>query len=75
MFVVTEGETALYLSKIPMSGSTQFGCGDVEELIFLLQDESSKMVRPSRVVKMFASRACRKSVMIGLFIYVLKLYF
>ncbi|XP_063461694.1 mismatch repair endonuclease PMS2 isoform X4 [Pan paniscus] len=42
-----------------------FGPQDVDELIFMLSDSPGVMCRPSRVKQMFASRACRKSVMIG----------
>lgn len=62
-----------------MSGNWLFGPSDVDELLFLLQDSpvnssaeedsiSEAMMaryRPSRVRAMFASRACRKAVMVG----------
>jgi DNA mismatch repair ATPase MutL len=38
---------------------------DFEELVFLLSDRPGEMVRCSKTRAMFASRACRKSVMIG----------
>lgn len=38
---------------------------DVHEMIALLRHSPGKMCRPSRITAMFASRACRKSVMIG----------
>lgn len=38
---------------------------DVHELIEHLKMDPGKMVRLSRVSQMFASRACRKSVMVG----------
>eukprot|EP00041_Stephanoeca_diplocostata_P037549 m.1424371 g.1424371 ORF g.1424371 m.1424371 type:complete len:916 (+) comp25061_c0_seq19:134-2881(+) len=53
------------MTKIPYSKGTTFGASDVDELIFMLTDEPHKMCRPSRVRAMFASRACRTSVMIG----------
>ena len=54
------------LTKIPYSRSCQFGKSDLDELIFMLEDAPEKsFCRPSRVRSMFASRACRKSVMIG----------
>jgi len=61
------GKEQLYLTKIPLSGSGNydFGVADVEELIFMLADAPGTMCRPSKVRSMFASRACRKSVMIG----------
>lgn len=53
------------LITMPVSRGWEFGRGDVEELIFMLSDAPGTMCRPSRVRAMFASRACRKSVMIG----------
>uniref|UniRef100_A0A182WWZ5 MutL C-terminal dimerisation domain-containing protein n=1 Tax=Anopheles quadriannulatus TaxID=34691 RepID=A0A182WWZ5_ANOQN len=49
----------------PYSRNWEFGKEDIDELIFMLQDAPSTVCRPSRVRAMFASRACRKSVMIG----------
>ncbi|XP_017472957.1 PREDICTED: mismatch repair endonuclease PMS2 isoform X2 [Rhagoletis zephyria] len=50
----------------PSSQQWQFGKEDIDELIFMLQDAPAGTVcRPSRIRDMFASRACRKSVMIG----------
>lgn len=54
------------LTATPMSSNYQFGKQDIDELLFILQeDSSSTVIRPSRVRAMFASRACRKSVMVG----------
>ncbi|GAA6101074.1 mismatch repair endonuclease PMS2 isoform X2 [Tachysurus ichikawai] len=53
------------LISVPTSKTWTFGPGDIEELIFMLSDSPGVMCRPSRVRQMFASRACRKSVMIG----------
>ncbi|GIX91555.1 mismatch repair endonuclease PMS2 [Caerostris darwini] len=53
------------LVSVPVSHNWSFGKEDVDELIFMLTDNPIRMVRPSRVNQMFASRACRKSVMIG----------
>ncbi|XP_053683358.1 mismatch repair endonuclease PMS2 [Sabethes cyaneus] len=49
----------------PYSKNWEFGKEDIDELIFMLQDAPNSVCRPSRVRAMFASRACRKSVMIG----------
>ncbi|XP_049547569.1 mismatch repair endonuclease PMS2 [Anopheles darlingi] len=49
----------------PFSRNWEFGKEDIDELIFMLQDAPGTVCRPSRVRAMFASRACRKSVMIG----------
>ncbi|KAL4624573.1 mismatch repair endonuclease PMS2 [Arapaima gigas] len=53
------------LVSLPTSKNWTFGPSDIEELIFMLSDNPGIMCRPSRVRQMFASRACRKSVMIG----------
>ncbi|XP_057681842.1 mismatch repair endonuclease PMS2 [Corythoichthys intestinalis] len=53
------------LVSLPTSKNWTFGPADIEELIFMLTDSPGIMCRPSRVRQMFASRACRKSVMIG----------
>lgn len=53
------------LISLPTSKNWTFGPQDIEELIFMLSDCPGVMCRPSRVRHMFASRACRKSVMIG----------
>ncbi|KAH8277682.1 hypothetical protein KR018_003476 [Drosophila ironensis] len=50
----------------PHSRRWEFGKEDIDELIFMLHDAPEGIIcRPSRVRAMFASRACRKSVMIG----------
>lgn len=42
-------------------------CVDLEEIIHLMRDRpSGQIVRCSKVRAMFAMRACRKSVMIGM---------
>ncbi|KAJ8974600.1 hypothetical protein NQ317_019345 [Molorchus minor] len=53
------------LAAIPISKNCVFGKDDIDEMLFMLQDSSHTMCRPSRIRAMFASRACRKSVMIG----------
>lgn len=64
--VQTDG-TQVYLTSVPISERMVFGKGDIEEMIFMLQEDGSNAMscRPSRIRDMFASRACRKSVMIG----------
>lgn len=54
----------------PYSRNWEFGKGDIDELVFMLHEGTSDAAyldtcRPSRVRAMFASRACRSSVMIG----------
>ncbi|XP_071813914.1 mismatch repair endonuclease PMS2-like [Apostichopus japonicus] len=53
------------LTSVPVSRNWTFSKEDVDELIFMLSDAPGVHCRPSRVRQMFASRACRKSVMIG----------
>lgn len=63
------------LTGIPISGNWQFDQQDIEELIFLIKEggtdimngslNNDKILRPSRVRQMLASRACRSAVMIG----------
>ncbi|XP_057329736.1 mismatch repair endonuclease PMS2 [Microplitis mediator] len=63
------------LVGMPVSGNWQFGQTDIEELIFLIKEGDSeginsnllkgKIIRPTRVRDMLASRACRSAVMIG----------
>lgn len=67
-FVINENAPAtqrIKLKSTPISKNWNFGRDDIEELIFMLTDAPGIMCRPSRVRMMFASRACRKSVMIG----------
>ncbi|XP_063170731.1 mismatch repair endonuclease PMS2 [Candoia aspera] len=67
-FVVDENAPVtqrVKLLSLPTSKNWTFGPQDIEELIFMLSDSPGVMCRPSRVRQMFASRACRKSVMIG----------
>ncbi|XP_033048007.1 mismatch repair endonuclease PMS2-like [Trachypithecus francoisi] len=53
------------LISLPTSENWTFGPQNIDELIFMLSDSPGVVCRPSRVKQMFASRACRKSVMIG----------
>ncbi|CAN8003374.1 unnamed protein product, partial [Ixodes hexagonus] len=65
------------LVSVPVSGSWQFGkegksyflhwfVHHVDELIFMLSDNPHTVCRPTKARQMFASRACRKSVMVGM---------
>ncbi|KAG0633607.1 hypothetical protein HOY80DRAFT_896239 [Tuber brumale] len=54
------------LISLPISKETVFGLDDLEELIHLISEEpGNSAVRCSKVRRMFAMRACRKSVMVG----------
>ncbi|XP_066935235.1 mismatch repair endonuclease PMS2-like [Clytia hemisphaerica] len=58
-------ESCLKIISTPVHRNWVFGASDVEELIFILSDSSGTTYRPSRVRQMFASRACRTSIMVG----------
>ncbi|ORY78094.1 hypothetical protein BCR35DRAFT_305273 [Leucosporidium creatinivorum] len=59
------GERVKLLAQ-PVSKDTVFGVEDFEELLELIKSSSTgEIVRPSKARKMFASRACRRSVMFG----------
>ena len=61
-------DDGIRLKTIPMSRNTIFGKQDIDELLHILSDGGDVQggtPRPSRVRAMFASRACRSSVMIG----------
>ncbi|KAK7677860.1 hypothetical protein QCA50_019172 [Cerrena zonata] len=61
-----ECDHRLRLMAKPVSKTTEFDMKDLEELIHLMHDQpQGRMVRCSKARAMFASRACRKSVMIG----------
>ncbi|GFO28622.1 mismatch repair endonuclease pms2 [Plakobranchus ocellatus] len=53
------------LVSAPASKNWTFGKDDIEEMVFMLTDTPNVMCRPTRIRMMFASRACRKSIMIG----------
>lgn len=51
----------------PVSKNTPLGVSDFEELLHLVRENEGRMVRPSKIRSMLASRACRMSVMGKLF--------
>lgn len=54
------------LASLPLSKTTVFNEKDLEELIYLIQEApGNESIRCSKVRAMFASRACRSSIMIG----------
>ena len=63
------GENGVSLTRKAFSKQTQFGVGDVGDLISLLMERTSEKERESatlpKVHDMYASRACRSSIMIG----------
>lgn len=57
-----------HLLTLPTSRETVFDTRDLEELISLLGEvttSASEVIRPTKVRKMLAMRACRSSIMIG----------
>ncbi|CDS82381.1 related to PMS1-DNA mismatch repair protein [Sporisorium scitamineum] len=74
-FEIAVSETGLPGTRVklvaqPISKATVFGVKDLEELLYLLRDttagsEAARGIRCSKARAMFASRACRKSIMIG----------
>ena len=65
-FAFDVSDPACYkIVSTPVHRNWTFGASDVEELIFLLSDSPGTVCRPSRVRQMFASRACRTSIMVG----------
>jgi len=55
----------LQLLTLPMSKTTTFDVNDIHELASLLTDQLSPDARLPKLRAMFASRACRMSIMIG----------
>ncbi|KAG3080600.1 hypothetical protein PI124_g5723 [Phytophthora idaei] len=57
----------LKLLSLPFTKHTQFGTEDIRELASLLMDAplNPSTIRLPKVMAMFASRACRSSIMIG----------
>ncbi|EMC96566.1 hypothetical protein BAUCODRAFT_33929 [Baudoinia panamericana UAMH 10762] len=56
------------LLTLPISGEKTFDVSDLEELLHLLSEAppgSSEILRPKKVQRMLAMRACRSSIMIG----------
>ncbi|KAI8855281.1 PMS2-C terminal-like protein [Chytridium lagenaria] len=53
------------LVGIPQSSTLTFGMADMEDLLHKLAQGCDENVRCTRILKMLASKACRKSVMIG----------
>ncbi|GLH07952.1 Putative DNA mismatch repair protein pms2 [Gryllus bimaculatus] len=68
-YVTSDAETPpcqrIQLTAVPVSKLWTYGKDDVIELIAMLEECPDVICRPSRIRAMFASRACRKSVMMG----------
>lgn len=62
----TSGEKRYFLTSLPVSRNITFDMRDLLEILSLLVDGSSPdSVRCTKAKRMFASRACRSSIMIG----------
>ena len=58
----------LKLVAVPFSKKTQFSAEDIRELadnLTALGESQKETIRPKKIEAMFASRACRKSIMVG----------
>lgn len=54
------------MTSYPFSQGAEFGLRDIQELIFLLNESpAGVVVRLARVSQVFASKACRSSIMVG----------
>ncbi|RKP35432.1 MutL C terminal dimerization domain-containing protein, partial [Dimargaris cristalligena] len=55
----------LKLTRQPFVDHTLFDVNDLEEIISKLSENPNRIIRCSKAERVFASRACRKSIMIG----------
>jgi DNA mismatch repair protein PMS2 len=58
----------LKLTAVPFSKKTQFTAEDIRELadnLMTCGEKNKETIRPKKIQTMFASRACRKSIMVG----------
>ncbi|KAF9530776.1 MutL C terminal dimerization domain-containing protein [Crepidotus variabilis] len=63
----SESHGRLKLSAMPISKNTVFDVKDLEEILHLMRNRpTGQIVRCSKARAMFAMRACRKSVMVGM---------
>ncbi|ETN85512.1 DNA mismatch repair protein [Necator americanus] len=60
-----DGCSAALLVSSPVLHSWQFDKSDIEEILAVVSEFPGVMYRPAKLRRIFASRACRKSVMIG----------
>ncbi|KJH53007.1 DNA mismatch repair protein [Dictyocaulus viviparus] len=60
-----DGNVVPYLVSIPVLHSWNFDKSDIEEILAVVSEFPGVMYRPAKLRRIFASRACRKSVMIG----------
>lgn len=60
-----DGCTIPLLVSTPVLHSWNFDKSDIEEILAVVSEFPGVMYRPAKLRRIFASRACRKSVMIG----------
>ncbi|KAK5974455.1 MutL C terminal dimerization domain-containing protein, partial [Trichostrongylus colubriformis] len=60
-----DGYVIPLLVSTPVLHSWQFDRSDIEEILAVVSEFPGVMYRPAKLRRIFASRACRKSVMIG----------
>ncbi|EYC09889.1 hypothetical protein Y032_0058g2875 [Ancylostoma ceylanicum] len=60
-----DGCSVALLTSTPVLHSWQFDKSDIEEILAVVSEFPGVMYRPAKLRRIFASRACRKSVMIG----------
>ncbi|RCN36942.1 DNA mismatch repair protein [Ancylostoma caninum] len=60
-----DGCSIALLTSTPVLHSWQFDKSDIEEILSVVSEFPGVMYRPAKLRRIFASRACRKSVMIG----------
>ncbi|GMT01332.1 hypothetical protein PENTCL1PPCAC_23506 [Pristionchus entomophagus] len=64
-FAFPEDSSGVQLVSLPVVHGASFDRKDIDELISALTLHPGVMVRPSKLNRVFASKACRSSVMIG----------
>ncbi|CAJ0944475.1 unnamed protein product, partial [Mesorhabditis belari] len=59
------GDDGVYLVSLPVLTKYQFDRSDIDEILTSVTEHPNQMYRPQKLRKIFASRACRHSVMVG----------
>jgi len=54
-----------FLTAVPSLHNWQLDANDMDEMLGVLAQFPGSMYRPSKLRRLFASKACRKSIMIG----------
>ncbi|CAJ0575297.1 unnamed protein product, partial [Mesorhabditis spiculigera] len=64
-FEIEFRDDTAYLAACPVLSKYQFDRSDIDEILSAVMEHPSEMYRPRKLRKIFASRACRTSVMVG----------